>query len=237
MLVSAGALAADRVVTPKGSFDVDKLTSDTAHARLDAIKAQLPAEFRRAQAALEARGYKPTETVVVRRIQPLDKVRPAQTYSDGDTEIVFWSWDDGDDSTWEGEIYMENHTAGISLLLDGQIAVGNSAPTVTWETQIYRHGPLTSPAEPDPQVAMPRRRAMQLASLTADWDGAAAGDESGIKLVQFGPRHRLQHWAECAATGCWSAMVACRFTGPGWPECAAGACLGVMLGCALDALW
>jgi len=232
--IPVAGFAVERVTTPSGTFDVEKLASATAHARLDAIKAQLPDAFQRAQSALEARGYKPTETIVIRRIQRLDKVRPAQTYTDGDTEIVFWSWDDGDDSTWEGEIYMENHTSGVSLLLDGQIAIGNPALPVTWETQIYRHGPLTSPADPGSEVSMPRRgTAVQIASLS----GGLAGTDAGIQLVQFGPRHRLQHWAECSATGCWSALVACRFTGPAWPECAAGACLGVMLGCALDSLW
>ncbi|HYH05529.1 MAG TPA: hypothetical protein VEK11_00580 [Thermoanaerobaculia bacterium] len=227
--------AVEYVSTAKGSFAVSPLDAKAAQARLQELKAQRPEAFRKAASVLQSRGWTPTDIVVARRIAARAEgpVQPAQTFSDGDTEIIFWSWDDGDNATWEGQIYIHNYANGGELLLDGQFQTDSSTLAVNWESEIYYKGPRTSPGASDPYVML-QRDGVRVASLGGI--DVAAATNADILLVQS-LRRRLQSWAECTATGCWSGALACRFTGPAWPECAAGACLAVMVGCAMQQLF
>lgn len=240
---TAPFIAADTTVIRAGDHEVvvETAAPQAARARLEQLKVQNPDAFSRAGIALAQHGCKATETIVVRHVsrRPAKKVQPTESYTDGDTEIVFWSWDDGDNATWEGEIYVINHSSGAEMLLDGQFDTTTQSLPVSWESTVYRRGPMTAPAEGSPTTSLPREDSVQVAGLGNQGILAAvhAMRSNSIELVQTGPRRRLQHWAECAGGGCWSGLLACRFTGPAWVDCAAGTCMAVMVACAWDALF
>lgn len=57
----------------------------------------------------------------------------AQTYSESnaDGEVIYYSWDDGDDGTWEGQQFFEAYRDGYWELTDLQEDI-NEDPRVLW---------------------------------------------------------------------------------------------------------
>jgi hypothetical protein len=229
-----------RAVSDDGRSAVDTLTDEAARAHLAELRARKPSAFAKADAMMEKKGYARTEIVVVRRSVDLrgergraNGIAPVQSYSNDDGEIVFYSWDDGDDGTWEGQVYVENYATGASILVNGQILISDAAVPVQWERTVYSSGG-------DPRLIAPEARSgcdvVQVAS--ADHDviekvraGAANAD---IQLVQI--RGYLQRWVTCSAGGCVAALIGCRYTGPAWGYCTGVGCFAAMIGCAIAEL-
>ena len=94
--------------------------------------------------ALAARGYRPTDILVVqRKLGPAESVLPgvngpmsivpqpaSTTYSNSAGEQIFWSWDDGDDSTWEGSQYVERYSDGAWASYDVPAGVSLRDPVI-----------------------------------------------------------------------------------------------------------
>lgn len=135
---------------------VERLTGKAALAHLHNIMSRRPGAFDRARQSLRDRGFVPTETVYVERTirlastQPFGKglVVPAQDYSESneDGEILFWSWDDGDDATWEGSIYIEIYSDGAASTWEGQIDASNEEHNWIYYLKTWEGGP--GPGEP-----------------------------------------------------------------------------------------
>ena len=55
------------------------------------------------------------------------RVRPIQngSVSQDGIEVVWYSWDDGDNSTWEGETWAQNYNTGEGVTWDGQIPLNS----------------------------------------------------------------------------------------------------------------
>lgn len=116
-----GRSATARQTATEARKRVERLTGAEAKAYLENVwnrDAKRKAAHLKAVALLQSRGYKPTDIVVVVRRLSASPPAPiatrllswffpavaAQTYQTGDGDVWFSSWDDGDDSTWEGEL-------------------------------------------------------------------------------------------------------------------------------------
>lgn len=123
------AVTGTRAASSGGSH-TQQLTGQYAQAYV-AQKEQRQPKFReeRKEAAddLRAQGFKPTGKIVVVRVtgdmagrttflgrlaHALVAPALAQTFSTSAGEVVLETWNDGDNSTWEGHVYVENYATG-----------------------------------------------------------------------------------------------------------------------------
>lgn len=132
--------------TAKQVTRVETVTGASAAAYVHSLLARDPkvwSAFQASAAEMRSRGFKPTgQTVIVRRYRadaqaalrqsPLNellrRVFPsvhAQTtsYSDGNGEVIYVSWDDGNDETWEGEQFVQYYSDGYWELTNKQLNI------------------------------------------------------------------------------------------------------------------
>lgn len=184
-------------------------------------------------AHLRRAGAKPTQDVIVLR---RDRGRPATfegrpsqgsyvlatVASTSQGSVTFWSWDDGNNATWEGVITVENNSNGAWSTWEAQIDISTSAYTTLWAER------TGGEIEEEYQ--------------TRNWS-----DPSDLRLAQWGPSgcaagcqtyatQEYQDFVDCIVTGCTGVAAACRMMGPGWANCFAAGCAGVAVDCALDTL-
>ncbi|MGN6182724.1 MAG: hypothetical protein ACTHQM_03620 [Thermoanaerobaculia bacterium] len=192
-------------------------------AHLELLKSKRPTAFEKAERRLTARGFTPTDRVVVFRTGAVAPANfaPVQSVETTEGEIVFWSWDDGDDSTWEGTMWLARYSNGAELLQEAQFDVATTTPTVTYESTIWRK-------PPDLEYADTLSSGRQQPLLVASLNGVAASPQ--IELASSMPRP-AREWLGCVINGCLVGAVACVFTGPAFPECVVVVCAAVKLGC------
>jgi len=183
-------------------------------------------------AHLRRAGAEPTQNVVVLR---WDRARPAAfegrlsqgsyalatVASTSQGSVTFWSWDDGNDATWEGVVTVENYSNGAWSTWEAQIDISTSAYTTLWAER------TGGEIEEEYQ--------------TRNWS-----EPNDLRLAQWGPRggcagcayatQEYQDFIDCIVTGCSGVAAACRMMGPGWANCFAAGCAGVAVDCALDTL-
>jgi hypothetical protein len=161
-----------------------------------------------------------------------------QAYSSNDGEMIFYSWDDGDDGTWEGQIYVESYATGASILVAGQILISDTSLPVQWEDTIASSGGDPRLIAPEARSRQPYldRDAVQVASADRDFieQVRAGAGNADIQRVQL--RAYLQRWVTCAAGGCLAVLMGCRHAGPAWGHCTAIGCVAAMVGCAVSEL-
>lgn len=197
--------------TADGAAEV--LLPDEAINHLANLKVRKRAAFRDAERSLAGRGLKPTRVVgVVRSLSTASSkrrgtgpIRPVA--SDGTGEITVWAWDDGDDSTWEGLVYIERYGEGA----------------VTFTTQIYI--PDQAMRWNDPISYERFREPVILTSHR----GSSRG---GIQLIDRRPQEKIADWATCAFFWCLGAAVGCIVMGPLWYPCFLAGCFTALIGCA-----
>jgi hypothetical protein len=221
--------------------NVTRLQGSAAMAHVEEIQSKHPAAFRKAVEELKKRGFRPTEQALgmVHSGQakgvsfPPNGIQLVQTSWSGDQgEIDWWSWDDGYDGTWEGVLYAENYSTGVSATFDLQINIetdGNYWTVFEDCTGVeYRDG---GPKE----VRAPQRS-------TSDTGIRLAATHNFIpQLLSTMHVNRVpgQPYALVAARGyykcaffwCLGAAVGCSFTGPAAPGCFMGGCTTAMIGC------
>ncbi len=202
------------------------LTGNRAFQHLASKRLRNPQRFVGAGAALAARGYRPTDTVVVERSLGPAKLaipgyrgpaspQPKQagtTYSNWQGEQIFWSWDDGDDGTWEGSQYVERTVDPAWVAYDGQIDVSNTNGTAIWGVKTGGGGPISRPG---------------------------GSDRLEPRFASFAPIHHtldrdFKEWAVCIMGGCLGCAGGCVFTGPLYPGCYGACCFGVSIACAIE---
>lgn len=234
-----------RIETPDGKRIVEVIVGETAQAHLQNAKLRRSSAFEKAAQVLRQRGYKRTNEVVV--LRTLDKqawlrsqqsIQPVEDYaSTEDGEIIFWSWDDGDDTTWEGSVYIEKYDTGGYVMLDGQLDPGYSDIPPVWEETIEYYGGggggEDGPREPMLQTLLDQKP-IKLASLS---DISAAinrnvGDND-IQLVQW--RAYLRDWGKCFGPNCAVAIGTCRYSGPFWAKCSLAGCGIAAVACGIAA--
>lgn len=191
---------------------------------------QHPQRFMGMGGALASAGYRPTDTIYVERsldpeeamdilgdrgsrlIQPR---RASTTYSNWQGEQIFWSWDDGNDATWEGSQYVERYSDHAWASYDGQLDISNTNGDAIWGTKTGSGGGI----DEEFQVSIPggeSRGSIRFAGFFDDVD------------------EDFKQWALCITGGCLGCAGGCLLTGPGYPLCYGGCCFGVSITCAFN---
>lgn len=200
--------------------------------------------FRRAVRNLQKRGIVPTVDVTVVRKLPTGEVRSgeamtaSQSVSTGAGEVLFWTWDDGDDNTWEGVVYVERYSDGMYVTWDMQLDI--SSPTTIdsgdW-TELDDFGDVDEgEGEGDPEeVAFERKldhRRRDIA-IPIVWTGAKAmllqcpsyGCAQWQRLLAWqnataaSLRARARAYARCLMPVGGTAILYCWASGPGFVAC------------------
>lgn len=215
---------------------VEQLRGDAARAHLRNLQSRRPSAFVAAKKALAARGYTETDDVFVERTfrgtrsayQNGSSNLRIQNYMEqnADGEIVYSSWTDGDDRTWEGTIYVEIYSDGAASTWDGQIdASTDDHPWVWHEMTWQRAGSI----EPEYDARWNR-------SVDAPRDvylARSASRRPGPYLLVG----KFFDWANChranVVGGCVGGAVGCVLTGPGWAGCFGATCVGVQVASAI----
>lgn len=200
-----------------------------------------PERFLGMGGALAARGYRPTDILVVqRKLGPAESALPgyqgpmsvvpqpaATTYSNSAGEQIFWSWDDGDDSTWEGSQYVERYSDGAWASYDGQLDISNTDGTALWGIRTGGGGGVNQ----EHQVLSPSR-SPRVDLRFATLDRIPAYSRGGVVPASLDEDFRT--WAICITGGCMGCAGGCLFTGPAYPVCYGSCCFGVSIACAFD---
>lgn len=200
-------------VSPNGRTAVEKLTGEPARAHLRNLKARRGKGFLDADTRLRARGFRQTENVVVLRSVSLVAGRAIprngtalveDTISTGDGELVFWSWDDGDDSTWEGSIYMCSYSPEADLLADAQLDISTGLnPEPIWEETIYHNVPRDPIYQETSFEALPGAP-VQVACASDELIAGLVGGVPGQQVLLVGSNFgkMVKSWAGCTLGGC-----------------------------------
>lgn len=230
-LTHANAASA-RVVPPHGAGE-QRLDPSAARQYLQKLQENPGTSFAAAAERLREKGFEPTTTVdVIRsgarlrgRVHSDHAVVPAQSYSDGAAEMVFWSWDDGNNANWEGVVYVQDYATGASATYSTQIDVSTEDFYTVWEEQTGYVPP--PPDDMYMTAAPPRTTVPQVASLSPV---AVAGEE--LLLVQSRPS--IKSWLGCVYSTCGrTAFLMCVTYGP---HCVTGGCGGAAIRCAVQTL-
>ena len=109
---------------------IEVLKGSQARDHLAQMKRDHPERFKGVGDALREHGAHPTNEVFVERTRHFqlatsqaatsasclpssNDLQPrSDSFSDADGEVIFTSWNDGDDATWEGTIYSEDYSTG-----------------------------------------------------------------------------------------------------------------------------
>jgi hypothetical protein len=144
--------------------------------------------------------------------------------------MTFWSWDDGYDGTWEGEIYGERYSDGAWHLMEGQANIETEEMDAVWAGDVGHHGP-GGPYEVRSPSGLDHRGGLRLASIV----GPSPVLSSAAVAQQKTPKRRFNEWLHCVAGGCGWIGLGCLSWGPLAPECWIGGCAGpVMIGCYIE---
>ena len=105
-LVSADTLALQRIVPARQTADAEVLVEAMkikGRRVIAGFKTYRKAYHDAVRVHARARGWSATEFAVVEAIQlPATRSRPV-----AEGQVLAWSWDDGDDTTWEGVLQFE----------------------------------------------------------------------------------------------------------------------------------
>jgi len=203
---------------------VETLTGEAAVEHLEELKGRQKKLFAQAERSMRERGYKATDAVLVQRTADGNR-RTQESASDGDGELVWISWNDGDSATWEGTLLYENYSTGITTVYNAQVLL--SALETLWEERI---GSTGGGGGDRPEITELRPGAKhQPVAQIASGSRASAGLRSDIMLVQSAD---VGGFFRCANRGCMAALSACSSMGPYGMGCFVVICGGSMLFCA-----
>lgn len=215
--------------------NIERIAGEAALTHLRNLMSRNPEAFARSRQNLAARGYKPTDTVYVERtLRPLkgpgsssSPYQLVQDYSESnaDGEILFWSWSDGNNNTWEGAIHMVIYGNGAESTWDGQIDASTSEHPWVWYEKSWERPPR-EPIEIRYSFPPPASRGGDVIHLA----------RSGPKWTNphFVPAGSFYNWARCwragVVSGCSTAAVGCIATNGGWAGCWGAWCTGTLVG-------
>jgi molybdopterin/thiamine biosynthesis adenylyltransferase len=241
-----------------------KLNKGVARAMKDAENRGLRQAFEHGRVILGTDPAVDKTNAVARSTFPIASpgaIRPASyrfnvsqdTFADGEYEVTFIPYDDGDSNTWEGIIYRFDPDWGDDVRY-AVIDIQTNEPNVTQE--IYY-----PPAGDDPQVIDPNNPIIgkntstgpqpQVCSATRTTAspfrkaglsqpvGAALPCPPGWKPCLrlrdecCAPPPNINKWLGCAGKGCSGAGLGCSRLGPAWSGCWGLGCTGAMLLCLL----
>lgn len=154
------------------------------------------------------------------------------SFTDGENEMVFFPFDNGNPATWEGIIYIRGASgeATYSTLLD-------TTHEDLSQTEVYYevYYPPDGGAGECQSGPCPILASSQNDSGYAIKRISYSISRSAVKPTAALPP-RVKTWLGCSAGGCTTAAVGCLFSGPGYFKCLAGWRLGSLIGCGVAVL-
>lgn len=221
-----------------GGSVIEVLTGEAASNHLRNLKARRVKAFETSDLSLRSRGWRPTgHAVVMRTLRPANARRDSSAdsgialvqniYTD-EGEVVFSSWTDGDNQTWEGEMWAINYSTGGEVLQEGQI--DSLTHDVTYESTVWSKA---GARDKDP-VNLYRPQAKQGSGILLAKNADFVRDPS-IKLV-VDMRKFFKDWIGCTLVGCGTSVAGCYFSGPLYIECVVVLCAVSKDLCALNAI-
>jgi hypothetical protein len=240
-IIASPAVRPPSVFTPTSDAQtgpVEVLHGRDARTHLATLKRRRPQPFELAEKRMLARGFSPTDQVVVLRTEHAAAgtsrsetgIDLAQSVATSDGEIIFEAWDDGDDSTWEGTMWIQRYTDGAEILQETQFDISSAAASVLWEDTVWRKPPVVDYVDLDvhPPLTAPR-----LDGATASLGGMIPSRD--VELVTVMPKP-ARDWIGCVIATCVAGAVGCAFSGPAWLECAVLVCATAKAVCTLQVI-
>lgn len=216
----------EQVHNDRSSFRAEVLKGMRALSHLRNLQSRRPDVFAKSEVRLRARGWVPTETVVVFRslrdtIATTSAVTTLETTITSDEgEVTFWSWNDGDNGTWEGEMFASRYEDSAEVGTAGQIDIRTAAPVVLWE-EVFYEKPGTGEDFQEPLSASPISRNSGSTSI------------GSIQPNKMNTTDFFWDWVDCVVATCLTAIVGCASVGPGYIECVVLFCHAGVIGCAV----
>lgn len=169
---------------------------------------------------------------------------PQDTFTDGDYEITFIPYDDGDPNTWEGVIYRYDPDWGDDIRF-ANLDITTEEPQVTQEVYYPSDGGDPEPIDPNDPLPIlsknqssPKSPGVQYKSVKVSSSAVSCGycpppNKCCLRLRDecCSPPPNLNSWFRCSARGCLGVAGGCSRTGPAWGECWGLGCTGAMLLC------
>jgi len=239
--LATSALQSSGVPNPGGEpkLGVETLSGERGLEYLESLKRAHPERFSKAGASLAQAGYRPTSIVVALRLthfSPVSAVRglgpagalPTTTVATSAGEVIFHSWDDGDDGTWEGSVYVERYSDGAWVLYDVQYDIETADYFEVWSEGMGGGGggPGGDPIEA--RYRSDRSSGILVASLRIP--------DLGFILPTFPYYYGHDPFLTCLTAGAAGCAAGCTFTGPGWGPCFGACATGVVVACAIERL-
>jgi hypothetical protein len=234
----------------QGDAVIETLTGSAALAHLRNLQRKRSKAFEKAAQVMRARGFEPTDIVFVQRRIPrsvargsASSVMPASesSISSSEGELVLWSWDDGNPSTWEGTIFTAAYGDRYAeYLSDAQLDISSASVFDTeWEELIEWYARERTPRYQQTERSNGSERGGVMRASLSESRGRRP-----YQLLQSAPKqpvNPVKTWAKCSLVGCAGAAGACWISGPGFGHCFTAWCTGAALGCAvgglIDAVW
>jgi hypothetical protein len=252
-------------IVGNGSAAVQVLRGAAARAYQRQVHGRSPrraAAFARAAERLGRMGYKPTDKVVAQRIVRRSVVRSGgimpvslkltptgQTteVSDGVVDLIWTSWDTGDNSTWTGVTEASNYEDNLWGTFTGQHDLTSEDTAwrqVFWAN--YEGGgdgggpyPIRYDVQPSPDYGRRAAKGGVLAGAPRLLL-AAAGGPGAVAYVRPNRwwKGDYRGYYGCSAAWCAGAAIGCALFADGAaPGCFAAGCTGAMIGCSYGTLW
>lgn len=206
------------------NLTVQRIGGEEALTYLQQLEAKNPSVFSEVRRSLRGRGYEPTRTVSVSRtVATPGLISDSASSSDG--EIVMWSWDDGDDGTWEGMVYVKRYSDGATATSEGQMDITVPEVRPIW----YRTISIDRPGDDEPRPA----------GFGAGWSTAEVMSHAVIQPGQsmsgvYAPASDgfdWFTWMVCSVDLCYICMEGCTFAGQYWGHCTLACCSIAMILC------
>jgi hypothetical protein len=166
----------------------------------------------------------------------------AQEVDVSDGYAIFSSYDNGNNSTWEGNVYVYDSTGDtdgsydLELDISGNNGSGSDYPPTVLQSGGYIEGPLSNgPQEISDEEVGKMFGPVATAKLVALTGGTPSAMRTGCSCAlmanaQGGMAKCMAHNAAANAWGwCAGAAVGCLFMGPGYPGCLAGGCIAAFV--------
>jgi hypothetical protein len=233
-----------------------KLNKGVARAMKDASKRGLHEAFEHGRVILasDPEDVKSNSVVSSGPSNQLSVMRPASyrfnypqdTFTDGEYEVTFIPYDDGDPNSWEGIVYRYDPDWGEDIRF-GVLDISADEPQVTQETYYPSDGGDPELIDPNRSPLLgANRSSCESASNTQTPQyqkvGAVTQGMCGhcplpnrcclrLRDECCSPLPPLKPWFTCASKACLGTALGCSRTGPAFGECWGLSCTGAMLMC------
>lgn len=233
-----------------------RLSKGIARAMQDAEKKGLRRAFEHSRVIL---GIEPSDKPGTARVTPsvprlmqiasYNSSHPQETFTDGEYEVTFIPYDDGNPNNWEGIIYRYDPDWGDDIRA-AVVDIQTETPAVIEEIYYPPDGTDPQPLDPrleqtissngirtcKPSTSAPSVRTKgEVSSALSPTPACPSGWKHCLRLPEecCSPPPGLNAWFQCSAKGCMAVAGACSRTGPIWGDCWGFGCSSAMLLCIL----